>query len=34
MHRVRFEQPIANDLVFAADLLDPEAKPPALLEKL
>ena len=33
-HRVRFEQPIANDLVFAADLLDPEAKPPALLEKL
>lgn len=33
-HRVRFEQPIANDLVFTVDLLDPEAKPAATLEKL
>ena len=33
-HRVRFEQPISNDLVFTADLLDPEAKPQQLIEKL
>lgn len=33
-HRVRFEQPIANDLVFSIDLLDPESKPAATLEKL
>ena len=33
-HRVRFEQPISNDLVFTADLLEPEAKPQQLIEKL
>ena len=33
-HRVRFEQPIAHDQVFALDLLDPDAKPQALLERL
>ena len=33
-HRVRFEQPIANDLVFTVDLLEPDAKPAATLEKL
>lgn len=33
-HRVRFEQPIANDLVFSVNLLDPEAKPQATLERL
>lgn len=33
-HRVRFEQPIANDLVFAVNLLDPEARPQTTLERL
>lgn len=33
-HRVRFEQPIANDLVFTINLLDAEAKPAATLERL
>jgi hypothetical protein len=33
-HRVRFEQPIQNDLVFSLDLLDPDAKSAATLEKL
>lgn len=26
-HRIRFEQPIAHDMVFTLDLLDPETKP-------
>ena len=33
-YRIRFEQPIAWDLVFSLDLLDPETKPAQLLEKL
>lgn len=33
-HRVRFEKPIDNERVFALDLLDPAAKPAALLQHL
>ena len=33
-HRIRFEQPIAHELVFELDLLDPSSKPMQLLEKL
>ena len=33
-HRVRFEQPIQADEVFTVDLLDPDAKPAQLLERL
>lgn len=33
-HRLRFEQPVEADQVFAIDLLDPEAKPAAILETL
>ena len=33
-YRIRFEQPIAWDLVFSIDLLDPLTKPAQLLEKL
>jgi predicted type IV restriction endonuclease len=33
-HRVRFEQPIQAEEVFTIDLLDPEAKPGQLLERL
>jgi predicted type IV restriction endonuclease len=32
-HRMRFEQPIRNDMVFTADLLDSRSKPNELLEK-
>lgn len=31
-HRMRFEQPIQNDLVFSVDLLDPATRPNDLLE--
>lgn len=33
-HRIRFEQPIATDLVFTLNLLDPAAKPAQLMERL
>jgi predicted type IV restriction endonuclease len=33
-HRIRFEQPIQAEEVFTIDLLDPEAKPAQLLERL
>lgn len=33
-HRIRFEQPIAHDLVFALDLLDPATKPADVTEML
>ncbi|HEX9563887.1 MAG TPA: type I restriction enzyme HsdR N-terminal domain-containing protein [Gemmatimonadaceae bacterium] len=33
-HRLRFEKPIVADEVFVLDLLDPEAKPAQILEKL
>lgn len=33
-HRIRFEQPIDNDLVFSVDLLDPATRPQELLGKL
>lgn len=32
-HRMRFEQPIQHDQVFALDLLDPAGKPNEILEK-
>jgi hypothetical protein len=33
-HRIRFEQPVQNDLVFSIDLLSPDTKSAELLEKL
>ena len=33
-HRVRFDQPIQAEELFTVDLLDPEAKPTQLLERL
>jgi hypothetical protein len=33
-HRVRFEKPVSNELVFSIDLLDPAAKPGHVLQKL